>query len=1337
MPKRAFAHYFTILSFVITITSFGMITHARADNIEVDVSFSITGSISGLKVYAFTDSGVYTGLNATTDANGSAFFDKADFSADVYQFRVDYLNEQFWSGFVAIANDFIVSIVIEESHVDVTVRNQTTNLSGIKVYLFSDTGAYLGKYGITDENGLISFTLPDDMDVKFRADNLGYQFWCDPMVISPYVQVDLSIPYQDVTITINGVFQTTIDPVQNIKVYLFTPSGTYLGRYQNTNANGQVSFSLPERAYKIRVDYQGKQYWSSQFTGEDTDVDIPLADADIKVTGSSLPISGAPVYVFLQTGSYLGINGITDGNGQVSFRLAEGNYKFRADYQGNQYWSTESLLVPGQFNDIGISTGGGALTLAVRKDAVEPLANIPCYVFNESGTYLGINATTNANGEVMFNLSDGNYQIRADYMGYQFWTQVYEIPGNLSGALNIDHTEVNVLVQKTFQGGTEPAENIPAYLFLPTGAYLGISQTTDTNGQVVFSLPNETYKIRADYLSGQFWSNEFTATDTIIDIPMADTDIYVSWNDQPIGNLPVYVFNENGSYLGISGTTDVQGEILFKLPASTYDFRADYLSNQYWSGEHELIGDEINPVDIFIGGGTFNLTILKDYENPVVGKRTYLFNSSGSYLGIFNTTDENGQVSYDLPKGNFTFRVDTMGYQYWTNLYNIPDEMSDVVTIPYKDVTITIQANDPDPTPLEGVNTYLFKPDGTYIGLNQLTGADGMAIYNLPNQEYKLRADFLGYQFWSDVFQWQDTILPISRGTLELYIHLDTIDIVGAKIYLFSESGTYLGMYEVTDEYGIVSFLLPDLPYKFRIDYDGSQYWSDVITASSGFITPIDIDLTPPLVDFSADPTVISLGESSALTWTTINAYSCSIEPDIGVVDVNGSISVSPGETKQYTITATGPGGSATADVSVVVSSDPVTINVPIDFPTIQAAIDAAVPGDTVQVEDGYYTGPQNTNLDFSGKAITVSSANGPRSCTIDSGNNGRAFYFHNNEGPDAVVSGFTILNGNASEGSGILCQSASPTIKNCIIKNNTAQTMGAGMHCDSSSPVIINCVLMNNTGPEFGGGIACSGNASPHIINCTIIKNSAAYKGGGIYALSPNAAPFVKNSIVWGNTPDGINNEAPPSITVTYCDVQGNDVYSGEGNINADPLFFSHVSNDYHIASNSPCIDSGISDGAPTQDIDQESRSLSAGIDIGSDEFTDTDSDGLSNFHENTVYGTDSSVIDTDQDGISDLVELDYWGSQWDQDPDNDGRINIIDPDADNDNMPDGWEIDVGLDPQNNEAGQDNDSDGFFNYIEYKVQTDPTDPIDRPFLTISYEYNDRGGVVLANMILK
>ena len=116
---------------------------------------------------------------------------------------------------------------------------------------------------------------------------------------------------------------------------------------------------------------------------------------------------------------------------------------------------------------------------------------------------------------------------------------------------------------------------------------------------------------------------------------------------------------------------------------------------------------------------------------------------------------------------------------------------------------------------------------------------------------------------------------------------------------------------------------------------------------------------------------------------------------------------------------------------------------VPSEYATIKAAINACNNWDTVIVADDTYTGADNKNLDFGGKAITVRSENGAASCIIDCENSGRGFIFQNGEDANSVVDGFTItqgkVTGNPAKGGGIYCDGASPTIQDCIITNNKA----------------------------------------------------------------------------------------------------------------------------------------------------------------------------------------------------------------------------------------------------------------------------------------------------------
>ena len=84
---------------------------------------------------------------------------------------------------------------------------------------------------------------------------------------------------------------------------------------------------------------------------------------------------------------------------------------------------------------------------------------------------------------------------------------------------------------------------------------------------------------------------------------------------------------------------------------------------------------------------------------------------------------------------------------------------------------------------------------------------------------------------------------------------------------------------------------------------------------------PAVVPPAQPTVSLQSSSTIIQRGESVTLTWTSTNATSLSLSPDIGNVSAEGSTRVSPQDSVTYTITATGPGGTADANVHITVSA--------------------------------------------------------------------------------------------------------------------------------------------------------------------------------------------------------------------------------------------------------------------------------------------------------------------------------------------------------------------------------------------------------------------------------
>ena len=195
--------------------------------------------------------------------------------------------------------------------------------------------------------------------------------------------------------------------------------------------------------------------------------------------------------------------------------------------------------------------------------------------------------------------------------------------------------------------------------------------------------------------------------------------------------------------------------------------------------------------------------------------------------------------------------------------------------------------------------------------------------------------------------------------------------------------------------------------------------------------------------------------------------------------------------------------------------------------------------------------------------------------------------------------------------GGGFFCWSSDAIIEDCFITDNSSAGSGGGVYFggDPSQPQFKNCLVKGNAAVLDGGGIVSYWNAAPTISNCTIANNRAFDpdntnhgRGGGL-SCSYESQTTLIDSILWDNTAtsghqlsigsddDPAYLDRPATLTVSYCDIQGNrsagSVYIepgrtlnwGNGNIDADPLFA--VS--YYLsqtaagqAADSPCLDAG-----------------------------------------------------------------------------------------------------------------------------------------------------------------
>ncbi len=309
---------------------------------------------------------------------------------------------------------------------------------------------------------------------------------------------------------------------------------------------------------------------------------------------------------------------------------------------------------------------------------------------------------------------------------------------------------------------------------------------------------------------------------------------------------------------------------------------------------------------------------------------------------------------------------------------------------------------------------------------------------------------------------------------------------------------------------------------------------------------------------------------------------------------------------------------------------------------TVQAAVNAMdAYGGTVLITNGTYFPVAEIAVS---NAMHISSVNGAAVTIVDGGGVNRCF---NLDSADCEISGLTIANGNisAENGGGIYCANNVPLVSRCIFIGNSTDENGGGMYYGQ----VDNSIFRGNSG-KYGGGIA-----KGIIDNCTIVANSASENGGGVYQ------GRVNNSIIWSNSAVASGSDQYSAVVHATC--ASADVTDGvDGNITNNPVFIDKAGFDYHLQTNSPCIDAG------------DNAFLAGTV-------------GLEGIPRPLDSGSNGTAV----------VDMGAY------------EIMIVNLDSDMDDMPDGWEFDNGLNPADaTDAAKDKDGDWYSNYSEYIAGTDP-----------------------------
>ncbi len=211
------------------------------------------------------------------------------------------------------------------------------------------------------------------------------------------------------------------------------------------------------------------------------------------------------------------------------------------------------------------------------------------------------------------------------------------------------------------------------------------------------------------------------------------------------------------------------------------------------------------------------------------------------------------------------------------------------------------------------------------------------------------------------------------------------------------------------------------------------------------------------------------------------------------------------------------------------------TIIVPWNYPTIQAAINAARPGDTIIVRPGMY----RENV-FLNKPLTLIGED--RNATvIDGDRSGNVIHLLSS---NAVIMNFTVQNsGNNFDDSGILIIGVSnTTIRNNLIKNNS---IGLLLRQGSNDTLLIDNLILNNT---LSGIRFADNNNFNLVISNTLMNNTI---GVEVHASSFNTFyhnNFIDNTVYQVLILGGISNKWDNGVEGNYWSDYGGSDANGDG---------------------------------------------------------------------------------------------------------------------------------------------------------------------------------------------
>lgn len=635
---------------------------------------------------------------------------------------------------------------------------------------------------------------------------------------------------QTVYITLEGDLyeRTIIFSVKNVNGSPISGAVvTFNGVFKNTLMDGTATFMAFPGLYPYTVTKDKYQDVNKSILVQDDMTEtvemelIPVSNITFVVKNGNNPIEGVTISVNgLDTKESKDTNALpyfqskqTDATGTAVFNeLVNGNYTYSAE-KIDWIPVSANMVVNGDktinidFNPV------PTYTVIFDVTDVNTFTGEKVKLQGATVTYAGSTKTTNVSGQASFVVKGNSYSYTISKSGYVTQTGTYRPTADVTVPIDIPRNTYKITFKVTGYGSS-PLNNAAVKVGDKT-------LYTNSQGQVVFDLPNASYNWEVKYTdyttkTGSVTVNSSSQTITVaMDQVLYNTTFTVTEEGLVSSGATVRITNQDTSEV-TTKTTSNQGIVVFQLPKGTYTWQVSKTNYVNQTGSFVITGSSISrDINLIRKNGDVTFIVKDDSGYFVEGASITCGNKSG-------TTNSSGRLVLSLPVGSYTYNVSKLpDYTGTSGNVNVT-ETGNTVNVLLTNKTYSVKFN----VTVEWGGYSYNQVSGlsvTFNGRTATTNSSGVATFNdIKNgtYNYSMGGGSTSYnsETGSVTVSGSDRTVDVKLYFKTVYstvtVYMDNgrgtnVTVTGYVEYKNGYGNNYATINTMTDSYGQVDFACP------------------------------------------------------------------------------------------------------------------------------------------------------------------------------------------------------------------------------------------------------------------------------------------------------------------------------------------------------------------------------------------------------------------------------------------------------------------------------------------------------------------------------------------------